>query len=68
MSEVIYTYQHEIFTLKVTGKNAGRYQAYCHRIGVAEGTEESLVEEAPLKVKKAKSTKANKNQQIRSKD
>ena len=44
MPEVIYTYQHEIFTLKVTGKNAGRYQAYCHRIGVAEDTEESFVE------------------------
>ena len=47
MSEVVYTYKHgEIFTLKVLGRNAGRYEAYCKRIGVEEGSAESLVEEA----------------------
>ncbi len=46
MSEVVYTYKHgEIFTLKVLGRNAGRYEAYCKRIGVEEGSAESLVEE-----------------------
>ena len=44
MSESVYEYQNEIFKLKVTGKNTGRYQAYCNRIGVEEDSDESFVE------------------------
>lgn len=45
MSETVYTYAHGgIFTLKVLGRNAGRYEAYCKRIGAEEGAEGSLVE------------------------
>ena len=45
MSEVVYTYEHgEIFTLKVLGRNAGRYEAYCKRIDAAVGSDESMVE------------------------
>ena len=45
MAEVVYTFEHEkLFTLKVTGRNAGRYEAYCNRIGVKPHTDESKVE------------------------
>ncbi|MBQ9343658.1 MAG: DUF2357 domain-containing protein [Kiritimatiellae bacterium] len=45
MSETVYTYEHgDIFTLKVLGRNDGRYEAYCKRIGVEEDSEGSLVE------------------------
>lgn len=45
MSETVYTYTHgDVFTLKVIGRNAGRYEAYCKRIGVDEGSAESLVD------------------------
>ena len=45
MSETVYTYSHgELFTLKVIGRNEGRYEAYCKRIGVDVGSEASLVE------------------------
>jgi len=46
MSVPVYTYEHKgVFTLKITGRNDGRYEAYCERIGVAVGSEESKVEE-----------------------
>ena len=45
MSETVYTYTHgDVFTLKVMGRNAGRYEAYCKRIGVEEGSDESRVD------------------------
>ena len=45
MSETVYTYTHgDVFTLKVIGRNTGRYEAYCKRIGVDEGSAESLVD------------------------
>lgn len=45
MSEVVYTYDHgDIFSLKVLGRNAGRYEAYCNRIGVEVGSADSEVE------------------------
>ena len=45
MSETVYTYTHgDTFTLKVLGRNVGRYEAYCKRIGVEEGSEGSLVD------------------------
>ena len=46
MSEVVYSYSHgELFTLKVIGRNEGRYEAYCNRIGVKVGSDESKVDE-----------------------
>lgn len=45
MSEVVYIYEHgKLFTLKVLGRNADRYEAYCRRIGVEAGSEDSKVE------------------------
>ncbi|MBR4418304.1 MAG: DUF2357 domain-containing protein [Victivallales bacterium] len=49
MSEPVYTYPNEnepgnIFTLKVFGRNAGRYEAYCKRIGVDAGSDASMVD------------------------
>ena len=45
MSEIVYTYTHgDVFTLKVIGRNTGRYEAYCKRIGVDEGSDGSLVD------------------------
>ena len=45
MSEVVYTYEHgDVFTLKVTGKNFGRYEAYCKRINADGGGRNGLVE------------------------
>ena len=45
MSETVYTYTHgDVFTLKVMGRNVGRYEAYCKRIGVEEGSDESRVD------------------------
>ena len=46
MSEVVYSFAREgVFSLKVTGRNGGRYEAYCGRLGVEPGSEESFVEE-----------------------
>ena len=46
MSDAIYTYAHgSVFTLKVTGRNDGRYRAYCDRIGAEEGSDASFVDE-----------------------
>lgn len=46
MADVVYTYEHgDVFTLKVTGRNDGRYQAYCDRIAVAPNSDESFVDE-----------------------
>lgn len=46
MAEVVYEYKlKDAFTLKITGRNEWRYAAYCKRIGVAEGSEESKVED-----------------------
>ena len=45
MSEVVYSYSHgDLFKLKVIGRNEGRYEAYCKRIGVDVGSDASLVE------------------------
>ena len=47
MSEVVYSYSHgEIFTLKVIGRNEGRYAAYCKRIGVEMDSDASNVDES----------------------
>ena len=47
MSEVVYSYSHgEIFTLKVIGRNEGRYAAYCQRIGVEMDSDASMVDES----------------------
>ena len=56
MAEIIYTYEHgDVFTLKVTGRNDGRYQAYCERIGVPPDSEASFVDETtPLCTSKVK--------------
>lgn len=52
MAEAVYTYEQKgVFTLKVTGRNEGRYAAYCDRIGVAEASPESFVEEMTPKGK-----------------
>ena len=46
MSEVVYNYSHgDLFALKVIGRNEGRYEAYCKRIGVEVGSDESKVDE-----------------------
>lgn len=46
MSEVVYSFAREgVFSLKVTGRNGGRYEAYCGRLGVEPWSEESFVEE-----------------------
>lgn len=46
MAETVYSYEIKgLFSLRVTGRNAGRYAAYCKRIGVAEGSGESKVDE-----------------------
>lgn len=46
MPEEVYKYGHPagLFTLKVFGRNDGRYAAYCSRIGQAEDSEEAKVE------------------------
>ncbi len=46
MSEVVSEFCYDgLFTLKVTGRNDGRYAAYCERIGVALDSPESYVDE-----------------------
>ena len=46
MSETVYSYSHgELFTLKVIGRNEGRYEVYCNRIGVKVDSDESKVDE-----------------------
>ena len=46
MSEVVYSFAREgVFSLQVTGRNGGRYEAYCGRLGVEPGSEGSFVEE-----------------------
>ena len=46
MSEVVYTCKLEgVFALKVSGRNDGRYAAYCGRLGVKLGSEASFVED-----------------------
>lgn len=47
MSNIVYEYQYkDIFTLKVSGKNAGRYEAYCQRINAEVNSDASFVEES----------------------
>lgn len=46
MAETVYSYEKKgLFKLRITGHNAGRYSAYCKRIGVEEGSEASKVDE-----------------------
>ena len=47
MSEVVREFHYDgLFTLKVIGRNDGRYAAYCDRIGAALDSPESYVDEA----------------------
>ena len=46
MADSVYTYSHDgVFAMKVSGRNAGRYEKYCARIGAEINSEQSYVEE-----------------------